>query len=68
MSTSQSLLGHARLDPITSADFETLVRLAEAIWRAHYTDIVGSAQIEYMLAQRNTPEKLRLYLKPMTAG
>ena len=53
---------HARLDALTAADFETLARLAEAIWREHYTRIIGSAQIDYMLAGRYTPEKLRLYL------
>ncbi|MHB1236471.1 MAG: GNAT family N-acetyltransferase [Gallionella sp.] len=53
---------HARLDALTAADFETLARLAEAIWRSHYTRIIGSAQIDYMLAGRYTPEKLRLYL------
>lgn len=51
-----------RLDAMTAADFETLARLAEAIWRAHYTRIIGSAQVGYMLAGRYTPEKLRLYL------
>lgn len=53
---------HSRLDAVTAADFETLARLAEAIWRAHYTRIIGSAQIDYMLAGRYTPGKLRLYL------
>ena len=53
---------HARLDAMTTADFETLARLAEAIWRAHYTKIISSAQIDYMLAGRYTPEKLRPYL------
>jgi ribosomal protein S18 acetylase RimI-like enzyme len=53
---------NARLDAMTEADFETLARLAEAIWRSHYTGIIGSAQIDYMLADRYTPEKLRLYL------
>ena len=53
---------HARLDALTSADFETLARLAEAIWRSHYTRIIGSAQIDYMLAERYTPERLRQYL------
>jgi ribosomal protein S18 acetylase RimI-like enzyme len=52
----------ARLDALDAADFETLARLAEAIWRSHYTKIIGSAQIDYMLAERYTPEKLRLYL------
>ena len=53
---------HTRLDALTAADFETLARLAEVIWRAHYTRIIGSAQIDYMLAERYTPENLRLYL------
>jgi ribosomal protein S18 acetylase RimI-like enzyme len=53
---------NARLDAMTAADFETLARLAEAIWRTHYIRIIGSAQIDYMLAERYTPEKLRLYL------
>jgi ribosomal protein S18 acetylase RimI-like enzyme len=53
---------HARLDALTAADFETLARLAETIWRAHYTGIIGSAQVDYMLDGRYTPEKLRLYL------
>lgn len=53
---------HARLDAMTAADFEILARLAGVIWRAHYTKIIGSAQIDYMLAERYTPEKLRLYL------
>jgi ribosomal protein S18 acetylase RimI-like enzyme len=53
---------NARLDAMTAADFETLARLAEAIWRAHYTKIISSAQIDYMLAGRYIPEKLRLYL------
>ena len=52
----------ARLDALTAADFETLARLAETIWRAHYTGIIGSAQVDYMLDGRYTPEKLRLYL------
>lgn len=53
---------HARLDALTAADFEALARLAEMIWRAHYTGIIGSAQVDYMLAGRYTPEKLHLYL------
>lgn len=56
------VLTHARLDAMTATDFETLARLAEAIWRSHYAKIIGSAQIDYMLAERYTPEELRLYL------
>lgn len=53
---------HVSLDAMTAGDFVTLARLAETIWRAHYTKIIGSAQIDYMLAGRYTPEKLRVYL------
>ena len=53
---------HSRLDAMTAADFETLARLAEVIWRAHYTKIIGNAQVDYMLADRYTPEKLHRYL------
>ena len=31
------VLPGARLDALTAADFATLARLAEAIWRTHYT-------------------------------
>ena len=54
--------GSISLAALTAADFETLAQLAEKIWRAHYTKIIGSAQVDYMLADRYTPEKLRLYL------
>jgi ribosomal protein S18 acetylase RimI-like enzyme len=54
--------GRIRLDALTAADFESLARLAGTIWRAHYTKIIGSAQVDYMLADRYTPEKLRPYL------
>jgi hypothetical protein len=43
---------NTRLDAIKAADFETLAQLAEAIWRSHHTRIIGSAQIDYMLAGR----------------
>ena len=62
MNQSRMVPDHARLDALTAADFETLARLAEAIWRAHYSKIITCAQIDYMLAGRYTPEKLRLYL------
>jgi ribosomal protein S18 acetylase RimI-like enzyme len=52
----------ARLVPLTEADFATVAQLGATIWHEHYTPIVGRAQIEYMLAGRYAPEKLRLYL------
>jgi ribosomal protein S18 acetylase RimI-like enzyme len=54
--------GRIRLDALTAADFEELAQLAGTIWRAHYSKIISSAQVDYMLAGRYTPEKLRLYL------
>jgi diamine N-acetyltransferase len=52
----------ARLEPLTESDFEILARLAGTIWRSHYSAIVGAAQIDYMLAGRYTPDRLREYL------
>ena len=61
-SVTPLLPANASLEALTAADFVAVARLAETIWRAHYTNIIGSAQIDYMLADRYTPEKLRLYL------
>ena len=33
----------------TRADFRDLARLADTIWREHYTPIIGAAQVDYML-------------------
>ncbi|MGA9665469.1 MAG: GNAT family N-acetyltransferase [Gallionella sp.] len=62
MSQAQVTSNDFHLDALTAADFATLAQLAETIWRAHYTKIIGSAQVDYMLADRYTPEKLRAYL------
>jgi diamine N-acetyltransferase len=51
-----------RFDPITEADFEIVARLAGTIWRSHYANMISMAQIEYMLAERYTPDKLRRYV------
>ena len=34
-------------------------RLAEAIWREYYTDILGKAQVDYMLAHLQSAEAIR---------
>jgi len=34
----------------TENDIDELIRLAHIIWPEHYTAIIGSAQVEYMLA------------------
>lgn len=44
------------LRALEAGDVGALQRLAHAIWHAHYPSIIGSAQIEYMLAQRYAPE------------
>ena len=48
-----------RIEPVTRADVERLAVLAREIWRAHYAAIIGTAQIEYMLAQRYEPRIVR---------
>lgn len=51
-----------RLDPLTEADFGTVARLGDTIWRAHYGTMISLAQIDYMLAGRYAPERLRAYM------
>lgn len=41
--------------PMTAPDAPTVSRLAETIWRYHYSGIISTAQIEYMLKQRYQP-------------
>jgi diamine N-acetyltransferase len=60
LSKSDSL--EATLRDLTEADFSTLRALGETIWRQHYSAIISMAQIDYMLAGRYVPEKLRAYL------
>lgn len=48
--------------PLAAADIEPLCALAREIWALHYTPIIGSAQIQYMLDQRYRPEVLRAEL------
>jgi ribosomal protein S18 acetylase RimI-like enzyme len=54
-------MSDARLEPLTEADFETVARLGETIWRDHYIGMITAEQVEYMLKGRYTPEKLRVY-------
>lgn len=44
--------GAVAIRPMGVADIESLRALALEIWVQHYTPIIGSAQIEYMLEQR----------------
>ena len=52
----------ARIDAMAEADFETVARLGETIWRSHYPKMISMAQIDYMLAGRYTPRELGRYL------
>src|SRR3974377_819554 len=52
----------ANLSSLTESDFESLSTLARTIWMAHYTKIIGVAQIEYMLAGRFTVDNIRRYV------
>ena len=47
------------IEPLLENDVETLCALAREIWRHHYPPIIGSAQTEYMLAQRYEPAVVR---------
>jgi len=49
--------------PLLTDEVETLCRLANEIWHAHYPAIIGKAQIDYMLAQRYSPENIRASLE-----
>ena len=52
----------ARIEPLTDADVEPMAELAREIWYAHYPAIIGTAQIEYMLAQRYRSATVRAEL------
>lgn len=45
--------------PLAEDDIEALCALAREVWRHHYPPIIGTAQTEYMLAQRYTPALVR---------
>jgi GNAT superfamily N-acetyltransferase len=45
--------------PLEAQDIDELGRLARVIWLAHYSSIIGLGQIDYMLAQRYSPEVIR---------
>lgn len=51
-------LGIVEIRPATPADLAVIAELARLIWRAHYPSIISSAQVEYMLAQRYTPDAM----------
>ncbi len=48
-----------QITQLAAGDIDRLCALAGEIWRRHYAQIISSAQIEYMLAQRFTASVLR---------
>ncbi|MDF3131195.1 GNAT family N-acetyltransferase [Kiritimatiellaeota bacterium B1221] len=49
--------------PVTQpAEIETVARLAREIWTTHYTPIIGTEQVEYMLARFQSVEAIRQQL------
>ena len=51
------------LRPLEERDFDAVAALARSIWLAHYTTLITTAQIEYMLRGRFAPDNLRIYLR-----
>lgn len=47
-----------KLKKAESADAEAITAIAEQIWRVHYPPIIGSEQVEYMLSQMHSPQKV----------
>ncbi|MBL8398230.1 MAG: GNAT family N-acetyltransferase [Candidatus Accumulibacter sp.] len=50
---------HIEVLPVTVDDIDSLTTLARRIWLATYSKIISPAQIDYMLAQRYAPQRLR---------
>jgi len=51
------------LRPLEERDFDAVAALARTIWLAHYTTIITTEQIEFMLRGRFARDNLRLYLR-----
>lgn len=50
------------ISPLRLDEADAVAALARAVWNAHYPDIIGQAQIDYMLAQRYKPGLIRQLL------
>ena len=59
---SMAVTTNFRISPLCDADTEP-VSLAREIWLQHYPGIITVSQIEYMLAQRYSPEAIRKQLR-----
>ena len=57
-----------RIGPLLDAEVESLCALAREIWLQHYPGIITVKQIEYMLAQRYSPEAIRAQLREGAAS
>ena len=43
----------------TESDFKTIAELSDIIWKEHYTDIIGSRQVDYMLKKYQSVEAIK---------
>jgi GNAT superfamily N-acetyltransferase len=50
------------ISPVHAADVGPVCELAREIWMQHYPGIITVKQIEYMLAQRYSPDAIRMQL------
>ena len=57
-----------RIRPLRDPDVELLCALAREIWLQHYPGIITVRQIEYMLAQRYSPDAIRAQLRDRSAS
>ena len=56
-------LSDFRISPVRDSDITPLCVLAREIWLQHYPGIISVRQIEYMLAQRYSPQAIRAQLR-----
>ena len=51
------------ISPLRDTNVEPVCALAREIWLQHYPGIITVSQIEYMLAQRYSPDAIRMQLQ-----
>lgn len=56
-----------RIAPLEESEIDAVIALAGVIWRLHYPGIISMQQIDYMLAQRYTPEVIRAQMRSGSA-
>ena len=54
-----SIIPSATFTQATQNDVMTIHKLAQKIWREHYTDIIGADTVEYMLDLMYAPEVIK---------